>query len=222
MSEARLQDKIQRGLGRAARVIGAWCDAYRPADNSDPLQPKNRFLRLKASFSPQDTRYSKPAGYGEPAWSGIFDAAYTRAGDYIVRAASKQGANDGGVWFIAAQQPLLPVLCVRATRIVSAARPAAPGAAGVSGYGGVTVATATPLFTAWPASMRAAGGSGLDQVDLPADAPPGAWSVLLPTIPGVLLRTGDLITDDLARTAVVSSAELTDLGWRLLVKQVST
>ncbi len=222
MREDRLQDLIRRGLGRAARSVGSWCDAYRPSGTTDPLDPTNRFMRLRASFVLQDMRYNKPIGYGDPSWAGIFDAAYTSPGDYLVRAESRPGASDGGTWFIAAQSQYLPVLCIRTTRIVSASRPAAPAAGGVNGYGGVTLAAATPLLVGWPASMRAAGAAGIDQADLPADAPPGAWSVLLPPMPNVSLRTGDLLTDDLARTSVISSAELTDLGWRLLVKQAAT
>jgi hypothetical protein len=38
----------------------------------------------------------------------------------------------------------------------------------------------------------------------------------------VVLLNGDLMTDDLGRTGVISSAELTDLGWRMLVRQTTT
>ena len=71
--------------------------------------------------------------YGDALWYGIFDAAYTRPGDYLVQA--------DAVWFIAAQQRLLPVLCVQTNRIVSFWRPAAPSTTGVNTYGGVTTET---------------------------------------------------------------------------------
>ena len=45
---------------------------------------------------------------------------------------------------------------------------------------------------------------------------------MMPAIPDVILRPSDLMADDLGRNAVVSAAELTDLGWRLTVKQVTT
>ena len=48
------------------------------------------------------------------------------------------------------------------------------------------------------------------------------WTVLLPSVAGVVLRPADLMTDDLDRTGIVASAEITDLGWRLIVKQAST
>ena len=46
--------------------------------------------------------------------------------------------------------------------------------------------------------------------------------MLLPAFPGVVLLPADLMTDDLGRSAVVSAAELTALGWRLTVKQAIT
>ncbi len=213
MDALRLQDTISRALGRAATVAGTWFDAYRPAGVTDPLASANRFLRLNALLTPDTGDLKRPVGYGHATWSGIFDTAYTQPGDYLV--------SPVATWFIAAQQSLLPVLAVKATRIVSFAHPAAPLAAGLNTYGGLTAASAVPLTGPWPASVLAAGNGGQD-AGLPADAPPGSWTVLLPAIAGLVLRNGDLFTDDLARAGVVSSAELTDLGWRLMVKQATT
>jgi len=213
MDALKLQDTISRALGRAATVAGLWFDAYRPNGVTDLLATRNRFLRLNALLTPDTGDLRRPVGYAHPTWSGIFDTAYTQPGDYLVHPAA--------TWFIAAQQPLLPVLAVKATRVVTFARPAAPQAAGLNTYGGLTTASAVPLTGPWPASVLAAGNGGQD-AGLPADAPPGSWTVLLPAIAGVVLRNGDLFTDDLARAGVVSSAELTDLGWRLMVKQATT
>ncbi len=213
MDALALQDTIARALGRAARIAGIWCDAYRPAGVGNPLAPANRFLRLNALLTPDTGDLRRPVGYGRATWSAILDTAYTRPGDYLVAPT--------GTWFIAAQQPLLPVLAVKTTRTLSFSRPAAPLAAGLNTYGGLTMATATPLTGPFPASVLAAGTGGAD-AGLPADATPGAWTVLLPAIADVVLRNGDLVTDDLARAGVVSSAELTDLGWRLLVRQATT
>jgi hypothetical protein len=139
-----------------------------------------------------------------------------------VRRESRHGAADGAIWFIAAQQPLLPILCVRAARVVSFTRPATTTTSGVGSYGGYTRASANALFTGFPASVLNADIVGIDPTDLPADAIPESWQVLLPARPEVVLRTGDLMSDDLGRNGVVSSAELSDLGWRLLVKQTTT
>ena len=222
MRPAQLNDTVQRGLGRAARALGAWCDAFRPRGVVDPLQASNRFLKLQASFFAPGKAFVKPDGYGHAGWWALLDSAYTRPGDYILRPSSRAGAADGGTWFVASQQSLMPVLCVRANRVVRGARPGSAELAGVNLYGGVTAATAVPLFSGWPASVLSDGGGGLDRTNLPADAPAESWRVLLPKIEGIVLRGGDLLYDDLGRTGVVSAAELTELGWRLVVRQATT
>lgn len=214
MDGAALQDRISRGLGVAARRIGVRTDAYRPRGASDPLASANRYLRLPAAFSTTDGKFGHANGYGDALWVGVFDAAYTRPGDYLVQ--------DAGRWFVAAQQHLLPVLCVKADRVVAFARPAAPSGVGVNIYGGVALSTSTPLLAGWPASVLTASPGSRPSANLPSDSLANLWNVLLPAVPGVLLRPADLMTDDLGRTGVVASAEITDLGWRLTVKQAGT
>jgi hypothetical protein len=155
-----------------------------------------------------------PNAYGDALWYGIFDAAYTRPGDYL--------AQTDGVWFIAAQQRLLPVLCVKTNRVVSFSRPSAPSGTGINKYGGTTATTSRPLLTSWPASVLGVAGRGRPSADLPADATVPHWVVLLPAIPDIVLLPSDLMIDDLGRNAVVASAELTELGWRLAITQATT
>jgi hypothetical protein len=224
MNEPLLQDIIRRGVGRGAAAAGVWCDAYRPHGAHEPLASANRYLRLPVILAPP-SGFAQPAGFGASAWTGQFDAATTRPGDYLVHHAGHGlgfGESGGGVWFIAAQQALLPVLCIRATRMVSIHRAAEPSAIGVNPYGGALRGTGPTLATGWPASVLSGGGAGLDPGDLPTDAAPGAWTVLLPPIPRLVLRAGDAMTDDLHRTGIVAGAERTDLGWRLQVKQITT
>ena len=215
MAQDRIQDRLQWGMTVAARAAGAPVDAYRPSGVMNPLDPANRYLRLHALFTGMMGKFLRPDGYGETLVHGIFDAAYTQVGDYLVQ-------PGGGTWFIASQEPMLPVLCVRASRVVSLARANAPSATGVNGYGGVTATTTTPLLTDWPASVMGAAGGGQPEAGLPSDSTVPYWTVLLPAFPGVVLLPADLLTDDLGRSAVVSAAELTALGWRLTVKQAIT
>jgi hypothetical protein len=214
MDPSALQDRIHYGLNAAARAVGADADAYRPAGVSDPMAPENRFMRLRAAFSARDGRFAHPNAYGDALWYGVFDAAYTRPGDYL--------AQPGTVWFIAAQHRLLPVLCVQTNRVVSFFRPGAPSNTGVNTYGGVVTDTNAALLTNWPASVLGVAGRGHPSADLPSDETIPYWTVLLPAIEGVTLMPSDLMTDDLGRNAVVSAAELTDLGWRITVKQATT
>lgn len=213
----RVPDAIRRGLGLAARGAGDWCDLYRAHSADTPLAMANRIARLPAAF----VAVGNPRGavsYGQAVWQGIFDAGYVAPGDYLV--------GEEGVFFVASITRLGPVLCVRTNRTLTLARPAAPVVAGVSRYGGVTPAATTPLMTAWPASVltrQREGGRGA----LPGDAPglpggAGGWEVLMPGTPGVLLRPGDLVRDDLGRTAVLAGTELTALGWRLFARQAGS
>lgn len=214
MDGRSIQDRVSRGLGTAARHTGLSTDAFRPKGTTDPIAKINRYLRLNAAFSAPDGRFSKPNGYGAALWLGIFDSAYTRPGDYLVQAK--------GIWFIAAQQHLLPPLCVQTNRTLSFSRPEAPRTVGIADYGGVFRATATPLLSGWPASMLTSSSRTRPTADLPADAETAFWTVLLPAAQGIVLRSSDLVSDDLGRLGVVAAAELTDLGWRLLVKQAGT
>jgi hypothetical protein len=217
-----LQDRIWRGLGQGARVLGAACTLYRAAGPDHPLRGNNVVMRLHAAFAPLKGGWDRPVPHGHPLWQGVFDGAYVRAGDYLHRAESRPGAADGGVWFVAALQPLLPALCVRASRVVDFSRPAAPASAGVNDYGGVGDSASEPLLSNWPASVLDAGAGGAYQANLPTGTALGAWDVLLTGYAGVTLRAGDHMSDDLGRTGVVAAAELSELGWRLHVTQAAT
>ena len=221
MDAERLQDVVHRGLGRAGRAVGQWCEAYRASGPEAPLATRNRFLRLQAGFTPPDGRFGRPVMHGQLFWHGIFDAAYTRPGDYLLRRETRRGAADGGVWFIAAQQKLVPVLCVRATRVVDFSRPAAPQYPGAASYSGSLPGEELVLLRGWPVGVSQAGSDGTGQADLPDDTGGASWTVLLPSLGGVVLRAGDRMGDDLERKGVVASAELSDLGWRLRVRQAA-
>jgi hypothetical protein len=216
----RIADAVRRGSGRVAIVLGDWCEAFRASTLDDPLAPQNRFLRLQAEFAPPGNGL-RPPGYGGAAWWGTFDSAYTRVGDYVRRPESTPGAGDGAVWFIASQEPLLPVLCVRTTGMVDVSRPAGPAGRGVNTYGGVVRNAAVPVARRWPASLLAAGGSGAVGAELPARLPSGSWQVLMPAMPGAVLGRGDIVTEASGWTGVISSAELTALGWRLVVREAA-
>lgn len=100
MAIARLQDRVSRGFGTAARRLGYEYDAYRTAHPTAPIAPPNRFLRLHAAFTDENATFHRPVLYGHAAWSGIFDTAYTKPGDYL--------RGPEGTFFIAAQRPRSP------------------------------------------------------------------------------------------------------------------
>ena len=214
MQSVKLQDRLYRGLNTAARAVGVDTNAYRPSTVSNPLTPVNRFLRLRAAFTARDGRFEHANGYGQVMWYGIFDAAYTQPGDYLVQ--------EQEVWFIAAQQLFAPVLCVHTNRRISITRQAAPSNTGLSSYGGSNIIPNTLVLENWPASVLGSTSRNHPEARLPSDMPVPYWTILLPVFPPVILRTGDFISDDLGRNAVVAGAELTDLGWRIAARQAAT
>jgi hypothetical protein len=152
--------------------------------------------------------------YGEALWHGIFDASYTRAGDYLIL--------DTGAFFIASQEPLLPVLCVKANRTISIVRPDMQTSAAGNVYGGYTSGSSLPLMEGWPASVLGENRTSASSTDLPTDQSIPYWNILLPAITTVNLSPGDLVTDDLKRTATIAGTELTNLGWRISAKMATT
>lgn len=210
MTPILLQDRIQRGLGVAARRIGSIHEVMRPQGVGPPLARANRVLRLHASFNAEDPTYRKPQRYGRALWWGVFDSAQTRSGDYLV--------GPDATYFVAAQQPLLPIQCVRTNRVVTVWRPLGAGGAGASGYGGVRELAGERLIERWPASILAGGGGGAGT--LPGQAGAGSWVVLLPRLP-VALRPADLLRDETDQGYLVEAAEESDLGWRVMARSAS-
>jgi len=215
MDAATLQSRIYAGYAKAALRIGYTSDLYRATSASNPMASGNKLASLPASFNAEDMKYGKPNKYGHPTWWGLFDGRVTKVGDYL------SNAHDG-TFFIASQQTNLPMICVSCNVTVDVKRPQQQASVGALGYGGNTLAVETPLMTQWPCSiLQGSKGEKADMV-LPGDTRTPWWTILLPKYDGVMLRTGDIVTDNNARRFVISSAELTDLGWRMTASQATT
>lgn len=210
-AQRKIQDRFQWGLNRAAQVAGEEADAYRPLGHCAPLSAENRYMRLPALFTGMRGKFERPLEFGTALCHGIFDAAYTQVGDYLV-----QG---NAIWFIASQEPLLPVLCVRANCLVSFYRPECDSCADADGYGGIVPDELVPVVDGWPASVLGTGEGGRSAAELPGDKGVSQWIVILPRSVEVMLQPADLMRDDLGRSGIVGSVEKSDLGWRLVVKQ---
>jgi hypothetical protein len=212
MDANRLQDRIYWGLNRTARVLGRETDAYRSVGIDRPLSHSNRYLHLRAAFSRADGNFAQFVGYGIALWRGHFDAAYTRVGDYLV-----QGAD---TWFIAAQQSLLPVLCVKANRVISVSRAIPLGT--TSSPAPASAETTVPIISEWPASVLGTSVEGKSPTHLPGDVTISNAIVLLPSCHEQILQPTDMITDQNGSNSIVTAAELSDLGWRLNVRRITT
>lgn len=212
MDADHLQDRLYWGLNRAANVLGRVTDAYRASGVSDPLDRSNRYLQLRAAFSRVDGNFTQPVGYGIGVWRGYFDASYTRVGDYLVR--------EHDVWFIAAQHCLLPVLCVKTNRVITITRQVTP-ITGTS-YDLASANSTISVISRWPASLLGTGTEGKSPTGLPSDTAIPNVIALLPATHDQVLQPTDIVIDEHGTTGIVVAAELSDLGWRLNVRHVTT
>jgi hypothetical protein len=197
-----LQDRISKGMGVAARRSGVAAGLFRPKGIVAPLSARNKVIELPVVFLPNGGAVS----YGQALWRGIYDASYSRAGDYLV------GLER--TFFVACQLPGLPVECVLTNRVISIVRPLP---AVQSGYSGFFAEPGAVVITQWPASLLESGGHG--NPGEPGKARLGNWTLLLPS--GIAApQVGDVVNDDLGGVYAVGIAEQGALGWRLLVRQV--
>jgi hypothetical protein len=216
MDAARINAKIYQGRGKAALRIGFPCAVYRPTTQQNPLS--DRITTIKAAFNAADNAYLRPAVQGKPLWFGDFDGRITKPGDYLIR------QTDGKCWFIADQQPLLPIVCVDCSRSLYIERqPCGGSSVGVTSYSGQADPKAVigNVDTPWPCSILT-GGRIQASTGLPGGVREAAWTMLLPPSIPCTIKSGDIAFDDLQRRFAIESAELSDLGWRLMATEVHT
>ena len=209
MDGTKLQAKIYIGYGKAAKRIGFDYQQFRATSASNPLS-STVLQTLTASFTTKFT-YSAPNKFGEATWLGLFDARQFSVGDFLV--------GRQGVFFIAAMQDTLPIYCVQANRTVDVLRVGMDVGVGLGGWAGDRRAAEESLMQGWPASILQGTKGETNEAKLPQDVKTPWWAILMPAWPGIVLRTSDIIRDDLNRKYVISSAELTDMGWRITAMQ---
>ena len=107
-------------------------------------------------------------------------------------------------------------------------REAALSAVGALPYSGLNQAADTDILgtkgvptSYWPCSILL--GGRFDKAGtLPADVRNEGWKVLLPPSVPVVIKPGDILTDDLGKRYTVTGAELTDLGFRMTAQEAHT
>ncbi|WP_426102913.1 hypothetical protein [Pseudomonas sp. PSPC3-3] len=209
MDGTKLQAKIYKGYGQAAKRIGFDYQQFRATSASNPLS-STALQTLPASFT-TNFSYSAPNKYGQATWLGLFDARPFEVGDFLV--------GRQGTFFIAAMQDTLPIYCVQTNRVVSVLRDHQDQSVGLGAYSGGTRATEVALMQGWPASILQGTKGETNDAKLPLDVKTPWWLILMPAWPGIVLRTSDVIRCELDRKYVISSAELTDMGWRITAMQ---
>lgn len=213
MDSTKIQSRVWKGYGKAAKYIGPAYNLYRPIFAVNPFS-NGPVATLNASFNAEDMTYGRPNKYGKPTWFCLVDGSQVLVGDYLINATQ--------TFFIAAMQPILPILAVDCNRTVNVLRPQQQTGVGAVGYGGDTDANETALMTGWPASVLQGTKGEKNEVNLPGDVRNPWWQMLMPAFPGVVLQSADIVTDDIGRRYIISSAELTDLGWRCTMMSAQT
>jgi len=206
MDQAALLAKIAAGNGQVAQYLGSSCSQYRASGTSAVITVGNLIGSLPAYLVPSEKLQE------HPEWIGMFDTTATLQGDYLV-------VPEGTIYFIAAQVPFTPLLCIQTNATVGLSRPIGVSAIDGGGYSGVSATTSEVLLAGWPASLAASGKA--KQGETPNDDGLSAWVVLMPPLPLVPL-VGDIVGDDIGRSFVVTAAERTSLGWQLHTKQASS
>ncbi|MBE7157902.1 MAG: hypothetical protein INR62_05635 [Rhodospirillales bacterium] len=209
----RLLERNSYAMGIAARHTGAWVDAFRPSGPDNPIDPVRRYMRLPAQFMAARGGERRANLPGDLLWHGVFDTLYTQPGDYL--------SGPQGTFFIASQVALGPALCVMTNRVVTLTRPGRQSAVSGNPYGGYSPDRVDIVIRDWPAAVVMNEHYGRQGASLPTDEPLAYLSLMLPSMDGRRLHPGDLVHDDIGRSAVLVATEETPTGWRLAAKMVT-
>ena len=183
---------------------------------------------IRAAFNAGDNTYKQPNLPGDPTWYGDFDARVTQSGDYLIHSDSSDDIK-----FIAAQQSLLPIICIDCNQSVRLIRPATQSASGTTAVGALsysgicaspaestTVIGTDPtdnggIAVGWPCSILFGGRTEKAGANLPTDVKNTGWRILLPLSVPITFMQGDILVDESGRRFSVQGAEQSDTGWRL-------
>ena len=207
MDGSVLKDKVSRGMGRAAIKLGSPFSVFRPTGSSQPCSTRNRVIRLSAHMSIGGKASISPGSADLLFWQGVFDTSYTQEGDYLV--------GEGKTFFIAFQPDNQPAQCVLTNRVISITRELVTD---LGGYAGLSASTASLVLSSWPASLLRSAGHA--STGTKASTELGSFLLLLPEIP-INPEPGDVISDDLSQTYVVTGAQHSMLGWSISSRQTS-
>ena len=208
----------------AAQVLGLPFAQYRPAGTGVALASGNQVGTVPVWITADSTLMAAKAfEYGKPEGYAAVDPALTQVGDYLV--GSIVLGAPAQTFFIAAQDIPGPIKVVRCNQVISVRRPIIAALPGLNpNYGGDTLPDQPDVITSWPASVLVTLRAVRGPIELPGDTGLGRWVIILPVIPGVEIRTSDIVVlgDADKSRGVVNAAEITVQGWRLAVEQQAT
>lgn len=209
MDGAKAQTKIYYGYGKAAKRLGLSHDIYRSIDGIDPLKSQNKLGSILVSAT-SNWDYSIYRKYDEVAWILVVDGRYIAVGDYLVGPST---------FFVVAKQHLLPILGVKCDRKITIRRPKDSGEIGYVGYSRYEAGNANTydvIMQNCPSCFIKGSRGDFNPVKLPTDARAPWFTMYLPKI-GQFIKVGDIVLDEYHQEYIVSTNELTELGWRFNV-----
>ncbi len=208
---ALVEQKIQKGYAKVGKYIGAVYTVYRAQGPNDPIAPANVVTQTNAAIDVSaKMTWPRPAVFGqsEPDAYGAFDLTGINPGDYFV--------GPQGTFFLHDIEAFVAYHMTWCNTTVSLLRSEAPDFAD-SPYMADAVSQDTPLAQNWPANIILTGRHERTSLDLPGDAKTGYFMARLPVSFPVQVRQNDRIQEPDGGVFLVAAAELTPLGWRLMM-----
>ena len=204
------------GLGLSARHVGQSTDAFPPFRALSTLGlRKTGFFGCPRHSHRLTADTARTNEFGNALWYGIFDASYTKPGIISLRQAlriSWPRKRHCCRFYVPGQ-----------TGPFRSPDPTSKQISRGNTYGGYTVRRLDHVDGGL--ARQYTWRRPVEPFDLPTCQPtrePRTGMFLCHRPLGVVLSPGDIITDDLGRTAVISGSELTDLGWRIIARMATT
>lgn len=109
-------------------------------------------------------------------------------------------------------------------RTIAVSRPGTQPGVGAQGYGGELPSTETPVASGLPASIQFYKERGHNEAQLPGDVGKTYDRILIPASAAALglIRSRDIITDDLGLRYAVVKPYWNSLGYNLMVERLET
>ena len=214
---SKAKAKLSKGWGKLGAKLGQPYQWYQTTSNNNPLDPAND----RGTFSclidrDSDFRLLRPDEYGKPIYFVAYDRKGPSVGDYL------KGPSIHETYFIISQSDFTPTEIVRCNRTVNFYR-VAPNEVSPDNWGeyqetnSLNHSHGDLMATQFPICLLS--GSRGEQALMGGEIPTAGrqpwWVVYCPVIPGVNLRTDDQFVDEYNIRYVISSPELTILGWRM-------
>ena len=211
MDAATLAAKTRYGYKKSAAVVGRTVSKYRPTTAANPLTTAYGTALAAFDTVPQFT-FVNPQKPGVVIYYALIDATGMQVGDYL------HGSDDP--YFVATLDDVAAPMVIRCNAVLTLTRTARNLIAGANDYGASSSTTDAVILSAWPGSLIMQGRGERNEIGLPGDIKLGWWRAMLPVSIPATPRPSDIITDSVTGARVIiSTAERTSMGWRILAAQ---